>query len=488
MRRGGTHERRLLGGSRLLPAGPALASSGGAVSPTTLISQFTAADTWKILSVGDLGVGETTVSGRAATWASQQGGINWATAVSTNEPTTAVDTRISRRILTGDAAAYYMTNAYNPPAPLTTPFYRIAVARMNSWAAARTFHTQGSSTSRTGLVGASVPSRWNVFNGTTLGPHLEMGAEKWYIIEEWYDGTTTSYCRFDVSGDLGGIDVGNFNSSAFGLFGTSTGTALASSSVAFYALKEGVPSNRATLRGYLKAFIPQIYNGRKLLRYNFIGDSQTRHDVSYNYAGFRKRLFDDFDQYTGADYPTRALGSAGNGTWRDNSHSGVSGNTIENCTTAVNAELGSAGTMTGAGWVNLAILCIGAANLIAGETAAVALPKLQTCAQAVLDKEKIASGGNVDCALVICSPAPFLSDPPQFADFADGIPAIVTALQAANPGRTIQYVDYFTALGRAYNAAYYVDDRHLNATGSYTLAGGALSTGISSLMNTLTTY
>lgn len=216
--------------------------------------------------------------------------------------------------------------------------------------------------------------------------------------------------------------------------------------------------------------------------YLFGVDSLSRHDTSYSYAGYRKRFYDFCAEW---GYPVVSRGHTANGTWGDTRHSSVSGQTISGAYALLSAQLGSGGSITGAGSVKLLLMCCGAGNVVTGTAEpyvpGVTVPvDLLAFYQMLLDKEPSA-------VLCIADIPPQNGNQPAVDSFNSEMPAMVAALRAANPSRRIRYWSMNAAIGGpVYNAADFIDDRHPDENASYNLIGDKLVAAIAADVNQVT--
>jgi hypothetical protein len=447
-------------------------------TPGELIAALQILNTWHVLSIADLGVAQATAPGRASSWADQSGnGRTWTTATTTAEPTFVSEPTLGGRysVSADGTLTKYMVSGWDPPAPGTTPFYRVTVLRQNQWLAGRTY-THGSTINRIALTGTSVPDRFQAYNGTALGGNVDMGSRKWILVEEYFSNSTNDFVRLaNRNADVTGINVGNFNSSAPGLFATPAGATFGDFSIAFQAYG-ALPSDRAAVRAALLNYYPSITVSGRPVRYLPLGDSQTRHDIGFGYAGYRKRIHDVFD----ATYQMRSIGASANGAWalQEGRHGGVSGQDIANCSAYVDVQLGSGGATAGAGVIDLVLLNIGAADVVNAASAGTMLTQLESLATNVLTRETSA-------ALAVTNLVPLQGDPTNLTDYNAGIPSVITSLQAAFPGRVEDMIDINSPMGGTFDPAKFIDDRHMNENSSYHICGAPICAALATRIATI---
>ncbi len=96
-----------------------------------ILAATTSPNIW--LVNGDAGVNQSTAPGRVSSLTSQGGPNNWTTLGPTQEPAyVALDSSLNNKgTWATNGSSRYMLNAYNPPAPLTQPHYRISVLKSN---------------------------------------------------------------------------------------------------------------------------------------------------------------------------------------------------------------------------------------------------------------------------------------------------------------------------------------------------------------------
>lgn len=431
----------------------------GSMTPAALISVMQALNTWQLLNVGDIGNLRTDNSGNARDWATPTPG--------TTDPVMTTDPILGRTVASSAAATRRLTNAWNPPSTATSPHYRIAVVRLDQHVGGKTAIAAGSTANRLcGLLSSLMLGRANQSGNTATGPNYDFPERKWFIVEEYYDGATTnSYTRIGPI-QVSGVSVATFDSTSLGLFANTAGSNWGNSSIAFFAAANAQPADRAAVRAALVAYYGTgIWTTRsKLCRYEFRGDSQVRHDASFSNNGFRRRWFDDLDPL----YPTMSIGNTADGSWGspDCRHSGISGDSLVDQNTLVDTQLGSGGSMQGAGAMDLSIISCGtvdlAIDLVSGATA---LSRMSTLATNILTREPNAKMG-------IMSLVPYPGNPANFDDFNNGLPGLVTTLNGSFPGR-VRYVPAREQLPGPYDDANYIvpGNQHMNETASRNLVG-----------------
>lgn len=464
----------------------------GAAAAAMTPAQFTAAmlagttrtNIW--LVHGDAGVNQATISGRVSSLTSQGGANDWTTLGATQEPTyTAADSTLNDKgTWTLDGSAKYMLNAYDAPAPLTQPHYRISVVKVNSWLGGRVM-TEMAAAIGFGLVSDGTNRYVAHSANTTVGGDLDFPNLQWCIVEEYFSGSTSD---FTIVGPLDniatGVNLGNTNPASLGMGGSRTGTLLSSTSHAFSAAYLGLPTptERATMRTTLSSnYGSQLLRTRKICRYLCGGDSITLDVLGTEL--WRRAIANTF--FYGLGYPAFSVGSTASGSY-DGSftrHCGVTGQTIAGYSTFMldptTGQLRSGGPLTGQ--VQLLLTMIGTNDMptyVAGTTAAAyrtLLDGLQAAVPTVRQVvTKIIPRNDANNANVIL--------------FNAELPAVWDAFDAANPGKELIRWDANTAIGGPnYVAANYGDNLHPNATGS-ALLGAAVSAAIATIMNTLTTF
>lgn len=465
----------------------------GAAAAAMTPAQFTAAmlagttrtNIW--LVHGDAGVNQATISGRVSSLTSQGGANDWTTLGATQEPTyTAADSTLNGKGTWAlDGTAKYMLNAYDgPSAPLTTPYYRIGVAKVNSWLGGRAL-TQMAAAIGFGLVSDGTNRYVAHSANTTVGPNLDIPNLQWCIIEEYFSGSTSDFTIVGpVDNIASGVSLGNTNPASLGMGASRTGTLLANNSYAFTAQWLSLPTapERAALRSTLLTYYGSaLLRTRKICRYYAVGDSITL-DVLGSEL-WREAIADTF--FYGLGYPAFSVGTTASGSY-DGSftrHSGVTGSKIADVSTflhdAATGQFRSGGPMTGQ--TQLLLLMIGTNDMptyVAGTTAASYRTLLDNNQTAVPSVRQVVTPiiprGDANNANVIL--------------FNAELPAVWDAFDAANPGKELIRWDANTAIGGPnYVAGNYADTLHPNATGS-ALLGTALCAAIATIMNTLTTF
>jgi len=179
-------------------------------------------------------------------------------------------------------------------------------------------------------------------------------------------------------------------------------------------------------------------------------------------------------------------GSASDGNWADNQHSGVSGTTLTQISTRATAELGTGHPYS---LVKLCFLCmVGTNSLSAGDpTASAALTDYAACLAAV----HAAITSTVATARIVVSTLPNFN--PAAATytaqqaFNAGLVAIWDAHDAAHAANKVFRADVAAAVGVWNSPTYYLDNAHLNNAGNQ-IAGAAIYNCSDAAANTLAAY
>lgn len=449
-----------------------------------MLAATTRVNIWGV--TGDLGVAQATTPGRLSSLASQGGANNWTTIGATQEPAyTAADSTLGGRGTWAlDGTAKYMVNAYDAPAPLTQPHYRISVRKVNSWLGGRVMGELSTAIGFGMISDGTIRHAVHSAN-TTAGPNLDFPALQWCIVEEYFSGSTND---FTIVGPLEniaqGVNLGNTNPSTLAMGASRTGTLLSNTSHACSFAFLGLPTapERAAMRALCLAYYgPQLLRTRKLARIFATGDSNTL-DVAGNYQ-WRKAIYDEFFYNLG--WPVFSVGAtnAGSSDPEFNRHGGVTGQTIAGLNTYLldptTGQLRPGGPLVNS--VQLAMIMIGTNDMstfAAGTTSAA----LQTLIEGVY-----AALPNAEVAVTDILPRNDANNANVLAFNAE-LPARFDAIDAANPGRPplIRW-SAFNAVGGVWSATDFSDALHLTPVGSVKL-GASATAAIAPRVNALTTF
>jgi lysophospholipase L1-like esterase len=452
-----------------------------------MLAATTRTNIWMVL--GDLGVSQATTPGRVSSLTSQGGANNWTTLGATQEPSyTASDSTLGGKgtwALNGSNR--YMLNAYNPPAPLTQPHYRISVVKVNQWFPSRATVIMSAAIGF-GMISDGVIRHATSQRNTAIGPNFDFPPLQWCIVEEYFSGSTSDFtCVGPLDNTATGVNVGNTDPAAPAMGASATGTLPSDSSYAFSAAFLGLPTapERAALRQTLLDYYgSQLLRTRKLCRYYFVGDSITFGANATGNDGFRRSIYDNF--FTALGYPTFSVGANVTGTYNAEfaRHGGVPGQTIAGCSTYLldptTGQIRTGGQLINS--VQLLLLMIGTNDMTSyvPVTTATAYRSLLDGIQAQLPNARM-----VVTTIVPQGPA---GNNPNVQLFNAELPAHWDAFDAANPTRALIRWDANTAIGGpSYVAGNFGDTLHPNDTG-HALLGAAVASAVAPILNTLTTY
>lgn len=472
----------------------------GAESPSNpaaeLVADMLAATTrtnvWMVL--GDLGVNQATTPGRVSSLTSQGGANNWTTLAALNEPLyTASDASIGGRgTWSTNGTNRYMLCAYDPPAPLTQPHYRIGVVRMDVWGTLRFPEICGSNNILCARPDTKVRQAGHIINGVQ-GPTVDYPSVVWCIVEVYFSGSTSDFITVGpLNNTATGVSAGNtdptpFSGVALAMGASITGAGQSSNSYAFSAAFLGLPTapERDALRQLLIDYYgSQLLRTRKVCRYYFTGDSITRGASATSLNGYRKALHDEY--FTALGYPVYSTGAAADGTYGADfiRHGCTSGSTIASLTTILadpaTGQLRAGGPQDGC--MQLVLLMTGT-NSMSTYVAGTTVGELRTLMDSIQSLQP-----NVRQVVTTIPPQGAGGNNANVILFNAELPAMWDAFDAANPTRTCIRWDANTAIGGpSYVGANFVDDLHPNDTG-HALIGAALVPAVASILNTLTTF
>jgi len=471
-----------------------IATVAGASGPSpaaqfvsAMLAATTRTNIW--LVTGDVGVNQATTPGRVSSLTSQGGANNWTTLGATQEPSyTATDATLGGKgtwALNGTNR--YMLNAYDAPAPLTQPHYRISVVKVNQWFPSRATTIMATAIGF-GIIADGVIRHVASQRNTALGPNFDSPPLQWCIIEEYYSGSTSDFVTVGpLDNTATGVNVGNTNPSTLAMGASATGTLPSDSSCAFSAAFLGLPSapERAALRSTLLSYYGnQLLRTRKVCRYYFVGDSITFGASATSNNGYRRAIYDNF--FTALDYPVFSVGANATGTYNAEfiRHGGVPGQTIAGCSTYLldpaTGQIRTGGPLINS--VQILLIMIGTNDMstYVPVTTAAAYRTLLDGIQAQLPNVRMA-------VTTICPQGPGANNANAILFNAE-LPAQWDAFDAANPTRTLIRWDANAAIGGpSFVAGNFADDLHPNDTG-HALLGTALTTAVGTILNTLTTF
>lgn len=211
-----------------------------------------------------------------------------------------------------------------------------------------------------------------------------------------------------------------------------------------------------------------------------VGDSMTKCPSQHGWRGYIQ------DQFVANAWGFDWQGSASDGNWADNQHSGYSGRTLAQVQARATAECGTGKPYSLA---KLAFLCmVGTNDGNAGDpTAAIALAAYATCLEALHTAlvSTVAAARIVVATLPNFNPAASTYTWQQA--FNAGLPAAWNTFDAAHPSNKVFRADVAAAVGAWNNPTYYLDDAHLNNAGNQ-LAGAAIYSCSDAAANTLAAY
>lgn len=455
----------------------------GALTPAQYVAAVNAAVTTRTILgffLPDLGVAETTTSGRAATWANQLGTMpNWIAPTTIAEPAfnTSDPNYGGRASLTGNGTNRYMTNAYNPPAPGTVGWYNLSVRRLETWVSTKTFSQ--AATNRFGCRLGPKSCTAELLN-PTIGAAVDFYERRTCITEELFTNSTADKLTVGPTQNTAtGINTGNTDPSSLGLFATNAGASLVSGSCGSLLYTNGPLSTGEinTLRALaVQYYGPSIDQTRKIARVLTAGDSITRNANATDDNGWRYYIY---QAALAANYTIDFIGTTTAGTFPDNQHMGISGYTIADLTTLLAANIGP--TKQFNGWPALVMLLIGT-NDVSGGTYA---PGTTVAAyRALLDQVQAAEP---QTRISVSTIPPQSGNPAGVAAFNAELIAEWDSFDLANPTRTLLRWDAHAALGGTYTPALMADAVHPNDAGHIALGTAAWAV-IAPYLNTATTW
>lgn len=253
--------------------GAAANQSMGGFATVALVSTATALDpltlaiadglTVRCYVNGDLGVTEAGGIGTGvSTWTDQHTSANDITqATLASRPLYLPrDSSIDNHgVVYGNGASRRaIIGSYNPPAPATTPTFIWTVAMAIEWVSSGVIVAGDGTNMRLQQGGTEEAPVLNIRNNTSVGA-ISMPTETWLNIEGWFSSGANSRLRVGAT-ESTGLDCGNNNPSALGIFANTVGGS-GFSKIAIQALlvAEGTPSGGflTALRNWTQDFYPE---------------------------------------------------------------------------------------------------------------------------------------------------------------------------------------------------------------------------------------
>lgn len=155
----------------------------------------------------------------------------------------------SKPSVSGNGSAKYMTMAWDPAAPGTTPIWRLSIFRQNAWTSGRVL-IGGGGTGITEVAQTGVtPELW-VRNNTFQATGIAATIGAWFVMIEYYSNSTSDSFRVGSTTQTGTTNLGNLNPTAANLFARVNGgtpSQYANVSWCEDVTCSGVPSNVAAL-------------------------------------------------------------------------------------------------------------------------------------------------------------------------------------------------------------------------------------------------
>ncbi len=179
-----------------------------------------------------------------------------------NQPSyEAVGAAGNRPCVTGNGSSQWMTVAWDPPAPATTPIFKLGIWRLNGWTSGRVLWADGSGNGRIALVCSGVTPQVVARNNTVpAGINKSLTLGSWLMVWEYYAGGTAGTDSFRVGSDetLNIVSPGfaNINGTGpFSLFAQGAGTTPAAASFAEgFVATGGFPAGLAALYAQIAAY------------------------------------------------------------------------------------------------------------------------------------------------------------------------------------------------------------------------------------------
>lgn len=202
---------------------------------------------------GELGI---TISTGVSAWASQIGGttLDMAQATGANQPAYSANNALfwGRATVTGDGSNDFMTNAWDPAAPATTPAYlRFATSRSTHVLSARL-------TAGFGTVGGSVADTMRASLSST-GNNVAMSLNTLYRVEVLFTNSASDYFNCGSAGTTGARGNTDVAAGAVSIFATSAGAGPSTHSISKMLVLNAGPSTLQ--RALLDAIDSRFYNG-----------------------------------------------------------------------------------------------------------------------------------------------------------------------------------------------------------------------------------
>lgn len=234
-------------------------SSGGGGAPFNPETGLSGVTTLGVYDPAKL----VTVATGVSSWGNSSGGPMGALAQASGpaQPTlTATDATLDNNpTITADGVGQWLTTAYDPPAPGTTPLYVYAIVKLVTFATTRLILATNSTTSaqvRTTTVADTVRAQ----NGT-IGGAVTMTPGTWYRMKVLFSGTAADFLRVGAGQDGPGTGFGNTDPSAISVFAAFAGSAFANASLGYLVYSTGEPTNVATLDTWAAARFPSCTFG-----------------------------------------------------------------------------------------------------------------------------------------------------------------------------------------------------------------------------------
>jgi lysophospholipase L1-like esterase len=211
-----------------------------------------------------------------------------------------------------------------------------------------------------------------------------------------------------------------------------------------------------------------------------IGDSLTKAAAQHGWRGYKQ------DRFVARSQSFDWQGSASDGDWADNQHSGVNGTTLDQISARATAQYGIGKSYQ----PKLVYACMIGTNSLSDSNGyvdtATAIADWTDCITAI---DTAITTANAAARIVVTTLPNFETSASTYARqqaFNAALPAAITAWNAAHPTRKLFFADIATALG-AWNAAYQIDEVHPNNAGNQ-IIGASIDGAVDADGNTLVAY
>lgn len=189
-----------------------------ALHPDDLISIFGSGNV-QLYSSADIGI--TQSSNEISAWADRSTNArHWAQGgISATKPTyNASDNTLGGRAsFSLNGTTQWLPNAWNMPAPGTTPFWYLLVAKHISRIATNASLFCTNSTGRLGVFDSSTSPNVRAGNGIANTADMSMTLNQWFVVEGLYANGATDYLHFGNNTQTLGSTFGNFDGNGLGL-------------------------------------------------------------------------------------------------------------------------------------------------------------------------------------------------------------------------------------------------------------------------------